>query len=585
MSRLRLIIGVVVAAALTGLSGTLAMHSASADPTANVVDVDRFGGSDRYETAILISQATWEDGEADAVVLARGDNFPDALTGVPLAVDAGGPLLLSQTKSLRSDVRAEIERVAPAGATVYILGGATSLSPKIESELESFGYDAKRVAGSNRFETAVEIARLLPWPDERDFEDTVMDDTVMLVTGQDFPDALTASFMTTQNKFWAEKSGSAYHLFPIPILLTNGEKIPDATLDYLLEVDSRVGDMHINAVGGAVTSMSWSAARLYPEISPDVYWSRYSGDNRYETAAKLVGSFHFPYSAQPIGLATGERYPDALAAAAHMASHGGPILLTQPNRLPEATRDLLSSYSFYGPIEVFGGTSSVSNGVAEHASSLILPSRELDVEIGTRYTFQLDKGESIALAFEAEQYDELSVRVDGYQLGGALYRPDLSLHPFDVPFYHKDEYWFFDDGVNWAWHPSLADSGEYRFVLNATHATTAVSVEFLTPVPQQHTISPDSGPLEVSLAAGQDVSIVFEGDGGPGYDLHITKPGHMCGRITVSNADGTTILARNLCVDNDVSWTIGRTIAGRIEIYFESTQDSAGTMTFEVQSR
>ena len=54
--------------------------------------MSRLGGTDRYQTGIAISRGQWGQGQADAVVLARGDQAPDALARVPLAKHAHGPL-------------------------------------------------------------------------------------------------------------------------------------------------------------------------------------------------------------------------------------------------------------------------------------------------------------------------------------------------------------------------------------------------------------------------------------------------------------------------------------------------------------
>lgn len=51
----------------------------------------RLSGPTRIDTAIATSQASFADGSADAVVLARADVFADALSGTALAVRAQRP--------------------------------------------------------------------------------------------------------------------------------------------------------------------------------------------------------------------------------------------------------------------------------------------------------------------------------------------------------------------------------------------------------------------------------------------------------------------------------------------------------------
>jgi subtilisin family serine protease len=90
--------------------------------------VTRLSGTDRYRTAVAISQDAYPaDGSAATVVLANGDNFPDGLAGGPLAVHLGGPLLLTPSGSLHEATRAEILRVLDSGGTVHVLGGAKSV--------------------------------------------------------------------------------------------------------------------------------------------------------------------------------------------------------------------------------------------------------------------------------------------------------------------------------------------------------------------------------------------------------------------------------------------------------------------------
>ncbi len=85
--------------------------------------VARLSGVDRDATAVRVSQEDFPGpASAQAVVLASNAAFPDALAGTPLAVAVGGPLLLSPPADLDPVVAAEISRVLPAGATVYLLG-------------------------------------------------------------------------------------------------------------------------------------------------------------------------------------------------------------------------------------------------------------------------------------------------------------------------------------------------------------------------------------------------------------------------------------------------------------------------------
>ena len=58
--------------------------------------VDRISDANRYLTAIEISKEGWT--KSDTVVLARGDNYADALAGVPYAHQLNAPILLTLPK-------------------------------------------------------------------------------------------------------------------------------------------------------------------------------------------------------------------------------------------------------------------------------------------------------------------------------------------------------------------------------------------------------------------------------------------------------------------------------------------------------
>src|SRR5688572_21749966 len=72
----------------------------------------RIAGIDRYETAVHISGAAFDDGAA-TVVLASGESFPDGLAAGPLAALEDAPVLLTTRDGLPSVTATELERLAP----------------------------------------------------------------------------------------------------------------------------------------------------------------------------------------------------------------------------------------------------------------------------------------------------------------------------------------------------------------------------------------------------------------------------------------------------------------------------------------
>ena len=320
----------VVALSLVGFGAIgLAVSSPTAVAAALPASVHRISGDTRLATAIAASQDQFAtSGSAKAVVLTRADTYPDALAGVPLAARVGGPLMLTASSSLDPTVRAEIVRLLPAGATVYILGGTAAVSPAVQTTITGLGFTVQRIAGADRFATAVAVAVALGQPT-----------TVFEATGLNFPDALAG--------------GPAAINLGGAILLTNGSSQAPATAAYLA---AHAGGAHYT-LGGPAAAADPAAIAV-------------AGADRYATAARVAATFFATPTS--VGVATGTNFPDALAAGPDLASKSSPLLLVPPvGVLPVGTAAELLRFS--GTLRttlVFGGAASVSDDVAAQAGQL-----------------------------------------------------------------------------------------------------------------------------------------------------------------------------------------------------------------------
>jgi putative cell wall-binding protein len=96
------------------------------------VTAERVAGSSRYDTAALLSAAVFT-GPVDTAFIATGDDFPDALAGVPAAAHFKTSLLLTPRDALPAEVRAELCRLQPT--RIVILGGTTAVAPAVQVAL------------------------------------------------------------------------------------------------------------------------------------------------------------------------------------------------------------------------------------------------------------------------------------------------------------------------------------------------------------------------------------------------------------------------------------------------------------------
>lgn len=298
----------------------------------------RIAGANRYATAGQIADRYPSD--LDTVYVATGVNYPDALAGAALAGHEDSPVLLTATESLPSHTRAALSYLQPQ--SIVVLGGTTSVSGPVMTQLADYTTGpVTRVSGTDRYATAAEISA--------SYDPGV--DRVYIATGASYPDALSVSAL-------AASQG-------VPILLTSPGNLPSATRTALqrLEPDSIV------VVGGegAVSSPVLNQLKAYVPAPGDV--SRLSGLNRYDTS-RLVAQ-QFPPGADVSFVATGQAFPDALAGAAMAGRLSGPVVLTQPDRLPAATRSALTHLTPQRLVAL-GGAAAVSEEVYDELKDFVV---------------------------------------------------------------------------------------------------------------------------------------------------------------------------------------------------------------------
>lgn len=297
-------------------------------PASAGTDVLRLAGPTRLETAVRISTDTYDGGDADAVVLARADEFPDALAGAPLAAAKRAPLLLTPTDSLAPVVADEISRVLPEGGTVYLLGGPVALSDTVRADVEALGYVTMRLAGPSRYETALAIA------DEASTDPAF----ITIADGDTFPDALIA--------------GSLAAAFADSVtVLTAGEVLPETVASYL---DGRDPSFGLVTIGPAAEA-ALNREDVFNVAGPDA-------------ATRSVEAARAFYGTDPTGvsLASVEAFPDGLAGGAHAFRAGRvPLLLTFAGDLPQAHRAYIAELSADGRSHVYGGNRAIEEVVVD----------------------------------------------------------------------------------------------------------------------------------------------------------------------------------------------------------------------------
>ncbi|WP_370296747.1 cell wall-binding repeat-containing protein [Rossellomorea marisflavi] len=285
----------------------------------------RIAGPTRYETAVEISKEGWST--SGTVVLAKGNDFPDALAGGPLAHYYKAPILLTNGKKLTAVSKKEIQRLK--AKKVVLLGGEGAISNGVASELKKMGVTVERVGGKNRYETAAAIAKKIP------------STKVVVANGKSFADALAVAPYASKNQ--------------MPILLTDPKYLPAPTKNAIKGKQSTI------VVGGNGAVSDTVMSKL---PAP----KRYGGATRYDTAKIIVQQL-------PLGkgigyVATGKSFPDALAGSSLAAKNNAPLLLVDPKYIPSQTKSVMTGFTKYG---VWGGPSAVSEKTVNDLDAKVTP--------------------------------------------------------------------------------------------------------------------------------------------------------------------------------------------------------------------
>jgi putative cell wall-binding protein len=316
--------------------------------TITLPGISRIFGKDRYAVSGNVSSSLryWGYGNG-SIIIARGDLFPDALSGAPLAFAEEAPILLTKTKSLSQSVIWKIEDLGADKA--IILGGTSSVSPEVEGQLKKLGVkEIDRISGKDRFAVSASVAERVV-----EYEKS---DTAIIASGEVFPDALSASTL-------AGPTG-------MPILLVKSGSIPDSIQTFIKkhpEIKSFI------IVGGPVAVKDSVVTKL-KELRRGAFVKRIGGNDRYDVSINIAkyAMDNYGIDLSTVVFARGDLFPDALSGAPLANFFNAPILLTPTNRIDEKVNAFLTTH--LGETEhiyILGETGSISTNVEQQLNKFI----------------------------------------------------------------------------------------------------------------------------------------------------------------------------------------------------------------------
>jgi putative cell wall-binding protein len=296
------------------------------------VVVHNLEGARRNATSASISNYGWHLESPKAVVLGRSDLPIDAFTGSVLAAQLDSPLLLTDQDELEQVTITEIDRLNPS--IIYIIGAEPAISSNVESELRKHFPESsiKRIAGSHRYATAVEVAKEVTEVASKPSE-------IFLAVGDEkSPDALTIGPH-------AGKEG-------IPILLTRTSTLHEEVKKYI----TNNGIRKVTIIGSE-TVVSKRVVNQIQLLGASV--ERVYGPDRYATNAAVIKKY---YESNPdkVFFANGQTTVDSLSGAPLGAKYDAPIVLTRPNAVTKPTRELLSKIGKQPEIFYLGSEAAIA---------------------------------------------------------------------------------------------------------------------------------------------------------------------------------------------------------------------------------
>lgn len=296
----------------------------------------RLYGTGRYDTMQAIVQEGFQE-QTEIAVLATGESFKDALAAAGLAGLHNCPVILTNGKYLSRQAWDELYRLAPQ--MVYVAGGPAAVSDDVMYDIYagSGGWIIPgRLAGNTSSETSAALAMegKGSWSD-----------TAIIATNKTFKDALSAAPLSY-----------ALHM---PILLSDNGKSLNAKVTDALK---KCGIKKAIIAGGELAVTENVETQLRKAGVSSI--RRIGGRTAVETS-KAIAEYGISrgMTANRMGVATSQNFPDALAGAALCGVNNSVLVLADD----KATYNYSFPKAYKSKIHrayIFGGTYAVGTKTA-----------------------------------------------------------------------------------------------------------------------------------------------------------------------------------------------------------------------------
>ncbi len=221
-----------------------------------------------------------------------------------------------------------------------------SKAETIKDDEDNSGKLVTRLAGKDRYETAIKISR-------ENFESA---NTVVLASGVNSADALASSSFAT--------SKSA------PILLTKKKSLEKNVLDEIKRLNAK----SVIVVGGTESVSGKVISKIKDE---GIDAKRISGEDRYETSREIAKELlKSSDNIKEAVLVNGYKNVDALSVSSLATKENIPIIMNDSKRLNRETKKILEN-SNIKKVYIIGGKDSLSNRIEKNIKAIDLETERL----------------------------------------------------------------------------------------------------------------------------------------------------------------------------------------------------------------
>jgi len=394
--------------------GGLAISGGGVSAKTPTTTATRVQGTDRYSTSVALANkyiaanSSWKPNAN--LILASGENFPDALAASALAKVTNAPIILTKSNALPASVRDWLltkqgDFTASVMGKVYVVGGAAAVSEDVVTAVLSTintaadltPHTAVRLAGDNRYETAAAINAVTGL--------VTTGDAMIIVDGTKFADAVSAAPLAYAGGW--------------PIVPVTGGAIDAngvATFTAFATAQGGAANAKVLIMGGT-SAVPKSVEEQLAVAGVNIRnITRIQGADRYATSLALNaqiwdnnvygggGYNSVSFDASGIALVSGENFPDAIAAGPWLGHAKIHLQLTNGSGLNPSAEGLLKTVakrddaSAGNPATLYavGGESAVS---ASNITSGVAAAQSVNFTFTSMTCFESDGVSNIDLNF------------------------------------------------------------------------------------------------------------------------------------------------------------------------------------------